>query len=120
MTTLSTLPVENILQIINRFQIKEIHTIQLVSRSFDALIKANESSVYRMAAIIHGYIPSASNPQSHFSTVREAVRWKKRDMERGSQAICFNSDMTWLEFCKSRFSIWPRLKTQADETRRVI
>jgi hypothetical protein len=52
------LPVEVILETLSYLPVQTLRELQLVSRNWTAFIAANETSIYKKAALLHGYLPS--------------------------------------------------------------
>lgn len=98
------LPSEVILHILETLRIPDIHAFRGVCRHFDAVIKENASAVYRLAAIVHGYIQ-----RPRYSSFNGEL------LEQAIQALYGNKTDTtitcWLDFCKTRWRIdqaWKR------------
>lgn len=68
MSVLFKLPTEGILQILSHLPIPDILAFEAVCRGSKLLVRDNEGSVYRSAAISHGYV---SHPLPR--TIEEAV-----------------------------------------------
>ncbi|KAK1223074.1 hypothetical protein PQX77_014073 [Marasmius sp. AFHP31] len=56
--SLSKVPVETKLAILSHLRIRDIHSLQLVSKEWNILIKSNEITVYHSASLVHGFVPS--------------------------------------------------------------
>ena len=63
------LPTELRLKTLAPLDVHDLHNAQLVSRSWQAFFIANESSIYRHAAAVHGF---SHNPQVSLAEVKSA------------------------------------------------
>ncbi len=50
-------PAELVLQILSHVPIRTLNSLRLVCHQLKNIIQAQESSIYRNAAILHGYVP---------------------------------------------------------------
>ena len=57
---LLSLPLDIILEILSNFQIHELHSIQLASRVFNEIVRANESQLYHTLAIQYNFVEPSS------------------------------------------------------------
>ncbi|KAL0059933.1 hypothetical protein AAF712_013280 [Marasmius tenuissimus] len=55
---LCKVPVETKLAILSHLRIRDIHSLQLVSKEWNVLIKSNETTVYHSTSLVHGFVPS--------------------------------------------------------------
>jgi hypothetical protein len=81
------LPPELWLHIVSYLSIPDIHVLQRVSKLFNTLMCLNESSIYRAAAIHHGFAPAAVPDIQTVTTHRK----RKFDWLSGVK--------TWLHYC---------------------
>jgi F-box-like len=56
---LDILPVEKVLEILEYLPVQTLHSLLLVSRDWEIFIQENETSIYRKAALLHGFLPSS-------------------------------------------------------------
>jgi len=93
MAGFTDLPSEIVLKVLRTLRIPDIHAFGLVCKHFDAVIKDNSSSVYRLAALSHGYI---SNPSSSSTSSITLLEQSKRELYGNQTQINLTS---WLEYC---------------------
>lgn len=93
MAKFADLPSEILLKVISTLWIPDIHAFGLACKYFDAIIKENSSAVYRVAAILHGYV----YPSSFSSSVAL--------LEHAARSLCGSKSRftvsSWLEYCMS-------------------
>ena len=90
MAQFTDLPSEVILQILEPLRIPDIHAFSSVCRHFDAVTKENSTSVYRLAAILHGYVS-----RSPFLSSAELLEQAAQELYGES----LNSTPSWLDLC---------------------
>jgi hypothetical protein len=69
----------------------DLNSFQRVCSHFHLVVKQNEASVYRSAAISHGYVSKTDPP----ATVEEAL-----ELQRNKGWWTDEQAQTWKEFCK--------------------
>ncbi|KAJ8076109.1 hypothetical protein PM082_022094 [Marasmius tenuissimus] len=90
---LNDLPVETALSVLAYLPIPSIHALQLVSKAIDQLVKTNESTIYRFAAVVHDFIPSSNVELDQLQLFGVPV-----DVLRGME-------LSWREFCRRMFRL---------------
>ncbi|KAJ8077911.1 hypothetical protein PM082_002352 [Marasmius tenuissimus] len=90
---LTDLPVETALLILSHLVIPSIHALQLVSKGLNQLVKTNESTIYRFAAVAHEFIPSAN---LEFDELRSAGV---------PAAVMLGIDESWKTICRRMFQL---------------
>lgn len=89
---LKDLPVETLLRIIAYLPLTQIHAVQCTCKYLDHVVRVNESSVYRMAAEEHGFVPKGLNP-----TTLQALRNRRQ-----LRFDWIKVDDSWKDYCQSQ------------------
>jgi hypothetical protein len=63
------LPTELVLSIFRFLPLATLARLQTTSREWNTFFKVNHSSIYHNAAVLHGFIPSASTVYSELDTI---------------------------------------------------
>jgi hypothetical protein len=93
MAGFTNLPSEILLKVLRTLHIRDIHAFGLVCKHFDAVIKDNSNSVYRLAAVVHRYVASPSASSASSPTLLEQ---STRELYGNQTTITIPS---WLEYC---------------------
>ncbi|KAL0575123.1 hypothetical protein V5O48_006849 [Marasmius crinis-equi] len=84
------LPVEIALSVLAYLPISSIHSLQLVSKHCDGLVKLNESTIYRSAAVVHEFTP---------------VKRASATEHLGRSEITNGPEIDWKAFCQRLFQL---------------
>ncbi|KAK1226734.1 hypothetical protein PQX77_010278 [Marasmius sp. AFHP31] len=90
---LAVLPAELVLAVLSSLTIPVLHSLQLVSKEFNQFIRANESSIYHGAAVVHGLIAST------------AIGIDQLENGGPSYRILDGINGSWKVFCQRRFQL---------------
>ncbi|CAG8627354.1 9202_t:CDS:2, partial [Acaulospora colombiana] len=102
MTAFYNLPAEGTLQVLAHLRMPDLYTFQRICSHFHLVIKQNEASVYRSAAIFHGYVSKSDPP----ATVEEAL-----ELQRCKGWWVDEQAQTWKDLCRSCWTMdsgWTR------------
>lgn len=67
---ISNLPTELILQVLSYVPIETLNSLRLVCHQLKAILEAQEASIYRNAAVFHGFVPSSDVDYSNIYSRR--------------------------------------------------
>jgi hypothetical protein len=56
---LHILPVEGILEVLSYLPVQSLWALQLVSRDWETFVKTNQTTIYKNAALLHGFLASS-------------------------------------------------------------
>ncbi|KAL0061622.1 hypothetical protein AAF712_011539 [Marasmius tenuissimus] len=103
------LPVETVLLILAYLSIPSIHSLELVSKRFHDLIIANESTIYRSAALVHNFIPFAKIEIDQLTTLdlpNDILEGMRREWKAFCQRM-FQLDKNWRGLGPSALTCYP-------------
>ncbi|KAF8518609.1 hypothetical protein JB92DRAFT_2712245 [Gautieria morchelliformis] len=99
---LGVLPPEVILTILSFIPLRQLYRFLLVSKSWNTFILLNESSIYRAAAVLHGFIPA--NTKLHDADVSD-VRITHVDSWKDLCIKFYRMERRWEGHGRARFSV---------------
>jgi hypothetical protein len=97
---LTTLPAELSLLILSHLPLSTLSAVQRINHYFSTFVDENESTVYRNAAWVEGWVPS---PQTQLGELRVADNQSAEEDDRMREALYSRRAMrgvrSWKEFC---------------------